>query len=206
MVQSAEERHPTPNQGDLHVATVAIEQPGPRPNPPEPDGLYEVVDGRIAEKPVGVHECWLAGQFYRVLDRHAVVNSLGRVVLEMIFNLRPRIDRERHPEVAYVSYERWAVDRRIPRNAAWAVIPDLAVEVVSPSNAAEHVTEKVEEYFEVGVRQVWVVFPNQRKIYVYSSSSSVRILTQEDELDGGDVLPGFRLAAATLFDEAGEPE
>ncbi len=94
----------------------------------------------------------------------------------------------------------------IPRTAAWAVIPDLAVEVVSPSNAAEHVTEKIEEYFEVGVRQVWVVFPNQRKIYVYSSPSSVRILTQDDELDGGDVLPGFRLAVATLFDEAGEPE
>ena len=65
--------------------------------------------------------------------------------------------------------------------------------------------DKLEEYFQVGVRQVWVVYPVHAKIYVYSSTTSVRILAPGDELDGGDVLPGFRLSVTDLFNKAGEP-
>jgi Uma2 family endonuclease len=123
----------------------------------------------------------------------------------MIFDLRPRVNRERRPDVAFVCYERWARDRRLPRTRSWAVIPDLAVEVVSPTNTVDEVADKLEEYFTVGVRQVWVVYPVHAKIYVYTSTSSVRILTPADELHGGDILPGFRLSVRDLFDEVGEP-
>ena len=69
--------------------------------------------------------------------------------------------------------------------------PDLAVEIVSLTNSADEVADKLEEYFKAGVRQVWVVYPVHTKVYVYSSTTAVQILAPGDELDGGDVLPGL---------------
>jgi Uma2 family endonuclease len=188
------------------MATVALERIVPLHDPWEPDGLYEVIDGRVVEKAIGVYEYWLAGLIYGVLDRYAEANPVGRPVIEMIFDLRPHFDRERRPDVAFVSFERWASDRRLPREPSWAVIPDLAIEIVSRTNTADQVAEKLEEYFHSGVRQVWVVYPVQSKVYVYTSTTAVRILAPGDELDGGEVLPGLRLSVADLFKKAGRPD
>jgi Uma2 family endonuclease len=171
----------------------------------EPEGLYEVVSGRIVEKPMGVYENWFAKVIYDALDPFVKANSLGRVVQEMIFDLRPHVDRERRPDVAFVAYDRWAKDRRLPRVRSWAVVPDLAIEIVSLTNGADEVAGKLEEYFKAGMRQVWVVYPRQSKVYVYTSTTAVRVLAPGDELDGGDVLPSFRLAVQELFEKAGEP-
>jgi Uma2 family endonuclease len=171
----------------------------------EPDGLYEVIGGRVVEKPMGAYEYWLAGVMFGVLDRYAEANPVGRAVIEMIFDLRGHVDRERRPDVAFVSFERWARDRLLPRTRSWAVVPDLAVEIISLTNTADEVAEKLEEYFQVGVRQVWVVFPRQSKVYAYTSTTAVRVLAPGDELDGGDVLPGLRLSLRDLFDKAGQP-
>ena len=111
----------------------------------------------------------------------------------MIFDLRPAVDRERRPDVAFVSYERWASDRRMPKTRSWAVVPDLAIEVVSTTNTADEVADKLGEYFRVRVRQIWVVYPRQCMIYVYTSPKEVRVLTVGDVLDAGDVLPGLSL-------------
>lgn len=184
------------------MATVELD---PLAGEKEPDFLHEVVDGRIVEKRMGAYECWFASVIFGALDSFVKVNALGRVVQEMIFDLRPQLDRERRPDVAFVSSERWARDRRVPRARSWAVIPDLAIEVVSRTNTVDEVAEKLEEYFQVGVRQVWVVYPIQAKVYVYSSTTSVRIFARGDELDGDPVLPGLRVSVSELFDEAGEP-
>ena len=69
----------------------------------EPDGLYEVIDGRIVEKSMGAYECWLASVIFGALDPYISANPLGGVVQEMIFELRPHVDRERRPDVAFVS-------------------------------------------------------------------------------------------------------
>jgi Uma2 family endonuclease len=123
----------------------------------------------------------------------------------MIFDLHPSVDRERRPDVAFVSFDRWARDRRIPQARSWAVIPDLAVEIVSRTNTADEIAEKLEEYFKVGVRQVWVVYPRQSKVYAYTSTTKVNVLSPGDELDGRDVLPGFRLSITELMEQAGKP-
>ena len=81
----------------------------------EPDGLYEVIDGRFVEKMMGAYECWLASVMFGVMDPYIKANPIGRVVQEMIFDLRPHVDRERRPDVAFVSFDRWPRDRRIPR-------------------------------------------------------------------------------------------
>ena len=66
----------------------------------ELDGLYEVIDGRIVEKSMGAYEYWLAAVMHGHLDRYADENPIGRAVIEMVFDLRPHVDRERRPDVA----------------------------------------------------------------------------------------------------------
>jgi Uma2 family endonuclease len=187
------------------MATVTPDQVESRAISSEPDGLYEVVGGRIVEKTIGAYECWLAAVMFGVLDPFLKANALGRAVQEMIFDLRPTVDRERRPDVAFVSFDRWAHDRRIPQTRSWAVVPELAVEIVSPSNSADDIAEKLEEYFKVGVRRVWVVYPRQMKVYAYTSPTEVRVLALDDDLDGGDLLPGFRLALRDLFEQPRAP-
>jgi hypothetical protein len=70
----------------------------------EPDFLYEVVDGRVVEKLVGAYECWVAGVIFGLFDRYLLAHPLSRAVQEMIFDLRPVVDRERRPDVAYISF------------------------------------------------------------------------------------------------------
>ena len=96
---------------------------------------------------------------------------------------------------------RWPAGRAQPTSDnAWDVVPDLAIEVVSPHDLADDLVEKTLEYFQSGVRLVWVVYPRHRRIYVYDGPGSVRVLQDSDALDGGKVLPGFSLPLSQLFD------
>ena len=111
---------------------------------------------------------------------------------------------ERRPDLAFVSYERWARNRPVPRTPAWDVIPDLVIEVISPSNSASGVLVKVGEYFRHGVREVWVVYPLEEQVYVYRSPTSVRVLTRSDLLESTGYPPGLPVAARAAL-RGGEP-
>jgi Uma2 family endonuclease len=174
---------------------------------PWDDRLYEIVNGKRVEKPMGWYESGIAFLLGYYLEHHARTGPFGRVHVEMMFRIDPAASLDRRPDVAFVSYERWPKKRRLPRTNACDVVPDLAVEVVSPTNLAKDVLAKVEEYFRAGVRLVWVVYPDLNQVYVYESPTRVRILHETDELDGGAVLPGFRLKVTALFEEElGTPE
>ncbi len=165
------------------------------------DGLYEVVDGRIMEKPpMGAYEYEIASIFQNYMHSYVRTRGLGRVVTEMIFDLGPALDRQRRPDVAFVSAASWPLNRRAPKTAAWAIVPELAVEIVSPTNPATAVIGKVLEYFTAGVTLVWVVYPDQEQVYAYESPTSVKVFGRGDTIEGGSVLPGFQLAITDLFD------
>jgi Uma2 family endonuclease len=171
------------------------------------DTLYETVQGRRVEKPpMGFYECSVASILVTYLGHFALTNRLGRVVGEGLFRIDAARGLERRPDVAFVSYRRWPRDRKMLRTNAWEVVPDLAVEVISKTNLAEEVLIKVDEYFQAGVELVWIIYPVQGYVYVYESPTRVRILTRQDELDGGTVLPGFRLPVATLLADELESE
>ena len=169
---------------------------------PVDDRFYEIVRGEKVEKPpMGALEAWLAGVLDQQLGAYARANGLGRVVPESLFRINISGDPQRRPDVAFVSYERWPRDRKITSDNAWDVVPDLAIEVISRTNTAGEVIDKIFEYFEAGVRRVWVVYPKRRQVYVYESAAKNRILILGDELDGEDILPGFRLSLAELFED-----
>ena len=101
----------------------------------------------------------------------------------------------RGPDVAFVSAERWPLDRETPWEGDWDVVPDLAIEVVSPNDTFSAVERRVGEYFDHSVRQVWVVSPVEQLVYVYDSPENVRIVAASADLESS-LLRGWRLAAA----------
>jgi Uma2 family endonuclease len=166
------------------------------------DVLYEVVDDQVVElAPMGAYEVWIATVLVVRLATFVTQHQLGRAVQEMLFDLPVATGRRRRPDVAFVSFDRWPLHRRIPRREAWEVVPNLAVEVISRTDSVDSIVDKIAEYFHAGVEHVWVVFPSQEQVYVYDSPTSVHILTRTDELSGNPVLPDFRLPLVELFDE-----
>ncbi len=168
--------------------------------------LYEVIDGqRVALPPMGILAVWVASQIHLFLGSYGLTKKAGRALCEALFHLPLVRPRDRRPDVAFVTYQRWPKNRPIPpTDNAWDVVPDLAVEVVSPTDTAEELRAKIGEYFQAGVRLVWVVFPLGPEIHVYESPTQILILTTADTLDGGAVLPGFQLILAELFAETGD--
>src|SRR5260370_14581096 len=103
------------------------------------DRLYEIVNGERVEKLMGFRECLIASDLGSDLSHYARTGQLGRVCIEAMFCLDAAHALERRPDVAFVSYQRWPKKRRLPRTNAAPVVPDLAVEVVSPTNLGHDV-------------------------------------------------------------------
>ncbi len=165
------------------------------------DELYEVVNGQIVEVAhMGAFEVRVASILQTYLNLFSIQNRMGRADAEMLFTLDAASGLKRRPDVAFVSYGRWPRKKRIPPGDAWDVIPNLAVEVVSPTNTATEILTKVDEYFRAGCERVWVVYPSLEQIYVYQSLTQVRVLTRKDSLEGEEFLPGFTLPIANLFE------
>ena len=142
----------------------------------------------------------MANDLLMVLGVHLQSYPIGRAFLEMLFRLDPAGKLQRRPDLAVVLYERWP-DRIVPDAEAWEMIPALAVEVVSKSNAALEILAKIYDYFDHGVSLVWIIYPKYRVIHVYESPKSIRVLDAADTVDGGKVLPDFHLSLADLFDQ-----
>ena len=108
----------------------------------------------------------------------------------------------RIPDVSFVSWDQLP-KRRVPRVAIADLAPDLAVEVISPSNTAREMERKLQDFLAAGVQLVWYVYPEPQEIHVYTAERH-DVLTIEQELSGGDVLPGFVLPLRQLFEEPEE--
>lgn len=165
------------------------------------DTLFEVVDGQLVESPpMGANGVRIAFKLGARVEAFAESQSVGRAVTEALFRLQSSPPINRRPDMAFVSFDRWPERRRTPTTASWNVIPDLAVEVVSPTNLAEEIPTRVREYFEAGVRLVWVIYPHESLVYAYDDPWTIRVLGRDDRLVGGMVLPGFELPLADLFE------
>jgi Uma2 family endonuclease len=176
------------------VGALSFEPPG--------DVLDEVVDGRILDlPPIGAYESDIANFLAELLYEHGRNGRLGRAFVELLFRIDVGRDLKRRPDLAFVSVARWPFGKRVPKGEAWDMVPDLAVEVVSPSNGAAEIVEKVRDYFQAGTQLVWVIYPGTRQVYVYTSMSDVRIVLEPADLDGGDLLRGFRLPLNRLFED-----
>ncbi len=106
-------------------------------------------------------------------------------------------DTVREPDIAYISAEKMPLDADIPGYSE--VVPDLVVEVRSPNNSLREIREKALMWLDFGVHLLWVAHPETRTVDVYGIGSSVLTLTEDDTLDGGEVLPGFSCPVRDIF-------
>jgi len=166
------------------------------------DRLCELVDGVLVEKTVGTYESFLAGELLRRLADFVTGRKLG-VALPVDGMLRLSPGLVRIPDVSFVSWERLP-GRRVSREPIWGLAPDLAAEVLSRSNTPQEMRRKLDEYFHVGVRLVWYVYPESRTVEAYTAADRPTLLGEKDVLKGGDVLPGFELPLEELFAEPSE--
>src|SRR5262245_7242994 len=141
----------------------------------------------------------LTSDLHFYLTSHARQHKQGRAVCETVFVLDPDRDLRRRPDVAFVSIERWPLDKPIPETGDWLVVPDLAVEVISPNDVFAELYKKLKDYFAHGGRQVWICEPQEKEVLVYASPDDHHTLSLGDDLDGGDIIPGFKLSLADLF-------
>ena len=163
------------------------------------DMLYELVDGQVVEKTMDASEVGIANLLVQFLGSFVLSQRLGRAFSEMLFRIDQAKDLQRRPDVAFVSVARWPLRKRVHEGAAWDLVPDLAIEVVSPSNTANEMNGKIHEYFEAGVARVWMIYPSRQEIYVYTSPTDIQVVQLGQDLDGGELIPGFRLPLAALF-------
>jgi Uma2 family endonuclease len=165
------------------------------------DRLCELFDGVLVEKPMGYYEAILAGVLIGYLRIFLKKRDLGFVMTaDGMVRVRPGQIRE--PDVSFYSWDHFP-GRVLPRGAALDRSPDLAVEVLSPSNTRQEMRRKRREYFAGGTQLVWEIDPEEQTVRVYTTPTRSTLLTEADTLDGGSVLPGFRLPIRRLFAEAG---
>lgn len=165
------------------------------------DGLrYELVAGHlVSEPPPGFRHGGVAAQLVARLVLFNASARLGRITSnDTGFVLHRDPDTVRAPDIAFVANERLASAGYTTR--CFPGPPDLAVEVLSPRDDPRAMVAKVAEYLSAGTRLVWLVDPEARSVMVYDNLFSPRELSERDLLGGGELLPGFEVLVADLFE------
>jgi Uma2 family endonuclease len=166
---------------------------------PDDGKRYELVEGELIEmSPSSRYHSRdglrIASQLLSFVEAHELGEAFGA---DAGFILRRNPDTVRAPDAAFVLKERLV---ELDDEGFLPLAPDLAVEVVSPSNTVNEMSRKVHEYLDAGTSIVWVVEPLRRQVAVYTPEPVVRIYRDGDTLDGGDVIPGFTLSVTYIFD------
>ena len=162
------------------------------------DRLYELVDGILVEKTVGLEESVIAVYIATILNSFVLPRGIGFVAGEA-GTIQLDINLVRIPDVSFFSLAR-IPGGELPHEAIPLLVPDLAVEVISRSNTPKEMMAKLQEYFEKGVRMIWFVRPKSRVVDVYTAPDQFTRLTASMRLEGGEVLPGFSVVVGGLFE------
>lgn len=165
-----------------------------------PDGdLYELLDGELVERSMGAESAFLSGEIFHAIRTHAKKHDLGWVFPDgtnyECFGSPHEVKR---PDVSFIKKGR-LLNEQVPVDYI-TIVPDLVVEVLSPTDMARLVDEKVDEYLTFGVRVVWVVHPSLKMVRIHRLEGPDAQLRGDSILEDHDVLPGFRLSIKELFE------
>ena len=164
--------------------------------------LCELVDGTLVEKAMGLQESLLAVYVAHLLIDFVRPRKLG-IIAGADGTLKIAAGLVRIPDVSFISWER-IPGRKVPKEPIPKLAPNLAVEVLSKSNTPAEMKRKRREYFKAGAELMWIVDPEARTVKVCTSARHSKVLTESQILDGGAVLPGFKLRLRDLFAELDE--
>jgi len=167
---------------------------------PDDGFVYELIKGELIKvsPPPGHEHGLVAMNIAGPLYEYVKARKLGNVyAAETGFLLEQSPDTVRAADASFVSRTR--IETAGPVEGYWVGVPDLAVEVLSPGDTVRRVEGKVAQWLEVGTRMVWVISPRLHTVTVYRSLRDIETLTENDTLDGGDVVPGFRISVSEIF-------
>ncbi len=163
--------------------------------PENSDRLFELINGEIVEKmPTELHGV-VGGNIFGFVWTFNRLHQLGYVSIETRHGMPDDDHNDLLPDVSFIS----DASRPLVEKGAVPRMPDLAVEVKSPTNKLISLREKAAYYIANGTRIVWLVIPEKRLVEVYRPDMDVEVLDENDVLDGGDVLPGFTLPIRDIF-------
>jgi Uma2 family endonuclease len=168
---------------------------------PDDGKRYELVEGTLIEMATPTHaHALVSGRLFTRLSVYVEDHDLGYVTGSdggYLLSTNPETGRDtvRIPDVAFVTKARKARNQ----DKIYEGVPDLAVEVISPSELFTMIRRKLHEYFTSGVRRVWLVYPDAKSIEVYQSEDNSTVLDTSGTLDGGDLLPGFSPKVEDVF-------
>jgi Uma2 family endonuclease len=165
--------------------------------------LCELVDGTLVEKAMGFDEARLAMRLGRMIDTFVDENDLG-VCVGADGMMRIATGLVRIPDVSFIGWDRLP-GRQTPKEPIPDLAPDLAVEVLSEGNTKAEMVRKVREYFDAGVRLIWLIDPKKRTARVFSAPEKSILVRADQLLDGGGVLPGFVVSLADPLDRGRRP-
>ncbi|MBL8867111.1 MAG: Uma2 family endonuclease [Planctomycetia bacterium] len=164
---------------------------------------YEVVNGEIVEVPaMGAYASEIANRIRDGLAEYGRRTGIGRPRMDVLYKLPLRNDqsRNRRPDVAFVSFDRWPEDRPMSYSGnPIDVVPELMVEVASPTDVADDIFAKALEYLDAGAKIVWVVVPRVRMCYIFDSEGAPRVIRAEGSLDGGTTFTDLSVPMTGLF-------
>lgn len=159
---------------------------------------YELVDGKLRIRPMGAKSSWIGARIHGFLFSFLADHPLGHLFIsDCGYTCFPK-GNLRKPDVSFVRLGR--IEGEVIPSGWFAIPPDLAVEVLSPGDVADDVDQKVQEYLQAGVRLVWEVHPASKTVIVHRGDKTISALKVSDVLSGEDVIPGFSVPLARIFE------
>jgi Uma2 family endonuclease len=162
----------------------------------DPHYRDELSRGRLVREPrPGARHDQIAFDLAVALRAFVDTHGLGRVVMDAGYRLPLQPPSVRGPDVSFIARQRLPAELPV---GFWPLAPDLAVEVLSPSNTASEIESKVLEFLDAGTRMVWVIDPESRTARIYEGNEA-RIVRDHEDMYGGDVIPGFRISLSSIL-------
>ncbi len=161
------------------------------------DRIYELVNGTLVEKAMEASEALVAFEVMMIMGAFVKPRRLGFILPpDATLRIMPRLVRA--PDISFIRRAKFR-GGKFPRTPVPELVPDLAIEILSKSNRPGEIKRKLKEYFEAGVTAVWVIDPDTEMAKVYSAPNQFVEVNKDQAVDGGKLLPGFRLPLAELF-------
>lgn len=165
-------------------------------DPANQERRFELIHGEIVEKMPTEEHGLIAANILSFLWNYAKPRKLGRGGMEIRHGLPEDTYNDRLPDIAFNR----DLERPVVEQGSVPKMPDLAVDVKSPSDSYRKLREKADYYLQNGSKLAWLVYPEKHLVEVYRPDADSILLTAEDTLDGGEVLPGFTLPVQAIFD------
>ncbi len=163
---------------------------------PDDGRKYELVNGEVKEVPAGIRHDAIVMRLGVALYPH--IHEQG-VLCGSSAGYRLASGNVRSPDVSFIRKERLP-EGKLPIGFG-EFAPDLAIEVLSPTEDASELLRKIAEYFESGAQQVWVVDPDARRVTIYRSPVDVQTFSGDDVIEGNELFPEFRCSVNELLGE-----